>query len=186
MPIQIAAIAVSGAFAGLLNKFGKIGVIIGFILGNSILTYITNGNTVAIIYFREIFIASIILLFVPKSIKLTVEDLFGKDKLLTNVGENRLNAGKEIITKMNAISDSLNDLTNKIEDDQEIALSTVENFIEDFLDNLEEYQNNLFYDDLKDNDEIIKEMFNEIEIKDILVEKDIVEIFKKHNNYIIN
>lgn len=184
-PIQIAAIAVSGAFAGLLNKFGKIGVIIGFILGNSILTYITNGNTVAIIYFREIFIASIILLFVPKSIKLTVEDLFGKDKLLTNVGENRLNAGKEIITKMNAISDSLNDLTNKIEDDQEIALSTVENFIEDFLDNLEEYQNNLFYDDLKDNDEIIKEMFNEIEIKDILVEKDIVEIFKKHNNFIL-
>ena len=184
-PIQIAAISVSGAFAGLLNKFGKIGVIIGFILGNSILTYITNGNTVTIIYFREIFIASIILLFIPNNLKLTVEDLFGKDKLLGNIGENRLNAGEEIITKMNAISDSLNDLTNKIEDDEELALSTIENFVEDFLDNLEEYQSNLFYDDLKDNDEIIKEMFNEIKIKDILVEKDIVEIFKKHNNFIL-
>lgn len=184
-PIQIAAISVSGAFAGLLNKFGKIGVIIGFILGNSILTYITNGNTVTIIYFREIFIASVILLFIPKSIKLTVEDLFGKDKLLTNVGENRLNSGEEIINKMNAISDSLNDLKNKIEDDEEVSLSTIENFVEDFLDNLEEYQNNLFYDDLKDNDKIIKEMFDEIKVKDILVEKDIVEIFKKHNNFIL-
>lgn len=184
-PIQIAAIAVSGAFAGLLNKFGKIGVIIGFILGNSILTYITNGNTATIIYFREIFIASIILLFVPNKFKLEIEDLIGRNKLLTNVGETRLNSGSKIVDKINAISNSISDLTNKIKEDEELNISNIDNFVEDFLDNLEEYNDNLFYEDLNKNDNLIKDMYYQIEVKDILVEKDLVEIFKKYNNFIL-
>lgn len=184
-PIQIAAIAVSGAFAGLLNKFGKIGVIIGFILGNSILTYITNGNTATIIYFREIFIASIILLFVPNKFKLEIEDLIGRNKLLTNIGETRLNSGNTIVEKINAISNSISDLTNKIQEDEDIDISNIDNFVEDFLDNLEEYRDNLFYDDLNNNDCLIKDMYYQVEVKDILVEKDVVEIFKKYNNFIL-
>lgn len=184
-PIQIAAIAVSGAFAGLLNKFGKIGVIIGFILGNSILTYITNGNTATIIYFREIFISSIILLFVPNKFKLEIEDLVGRNKLLTNVGEIRLNSGNKIVDKINAISNSISDLTNKIQEDEELNISNIDNFVEDFLDNLEEYRDNLFYEDLNSNDLLIKDMYYQVEEKDILVEKDVIEIFKKYNNFIL-
>lgn len=41
-PTMVAAFAISGMVAGLLNKFGKIGVIIGFIIGNGILAYISN------------------------------------------------------------------------------------------------------------------------------------------------
>lgn len=184
-PIQIAAIAVSGAFAGLLNKFGKIGVIIGFILGNSILTYITNGNTSTIIYFREIFIASIILLFVPNKFKLEIEDLTGRNKLLTNVGETRLNSGSKMVDKINAISNSISDLTNRVEEDEENDISNIDNFVEDFLDNLEEYKENLFYEDLNANDSLIKDMYYQVEIKDILVEKDVIEIFEKYNNFIL-
>ncbi len=44
----------------------KIGVIIGFILGNVVLTYVSNGNTSAVIYLREIFIASLGLILIPK------------------------------------------------------------------------------------------------------------------------
>ena len=36
-PIMIAAYAISGMLAGILNKFGKIGVVIGFALGNVVL-----------------------------------------------------------------------------------------------------------------------------------------------------
>ena len=46
-PVQIAAFAISGMIAGLLNKIGKIGVIIGFLLGNIILwkyTFYNNGT----------------------------------------------------------------------------------------------------------------------------------------------
>ena len=53
-PIQIAAFAISGMIAGLLNKIGKIGVIIGFILGNIILSYAANGNVHSIIMVQEI------------------------------------------------------------------------------------------------------------------------------------
>ena len=41
-PIMIAAYAISGMIAGILNRFGKIGVIVGFCLGNVILAYVSN------------------------------------------------------------------------------------------------------------------------------------------------
>lgn len=58
-PIMVASYAISGMIAGLFNKFGKIGVIVGFILGNTVLTYVANGNVVPIILFQEILIASL-------------------------------------------------------------------------------------------------------------------------------
>ena len=160
-------------------------MIIGFILGNAILTYITNGNTSTIIYFREIFIASIILLFIPNKFKLEVEDLIGKNTLLDNVPETRLSSGNKVIDKINAISDSINDLTNKINEEEEQNLSDIDNFVEDFLDNLQEAEDNIFYDELNENDEIIKQMYNQIVKKDILIENDLIEIFKSRNNYIL-
>lgn len=68
--------------AGLLSKFGKIGVILGFIAGNVVLSYVSNGNTVPIIYLKEIVVASLGLLLVPKSIQINVSDFFGKDLYL--------------------------------------------------------------------------------------------------------
>lgn len=58
-PIMIAAYAISGMIAGILNRFGKIGVIAGFALGNIVLAYVSNGYTVELIHFKEILIASI-------------------------------------------------------------------------------------------------------------------------------
>ena len=48
-----------GMVAGILNKLGKIGVIVGFCIGNAVLTYVANGNTVPVITIREILIASL-------------------------------------------------------------------------------------------------------------------------------
>ena len=53
-PILIAAFALSGMIAGILSKFGKIGVIVGFIGGNLLLTYVYNGALVELICFKEI------------------------------------------------------------------------------------------------------------------------------------
>lgn len=68
--------------AGFLSKFGKIGVILGFIAGNVLLSYVSNGNTEEIIYLKEIIIASLGLLLVPKSIQINISDFFGKDLYL--------------------------------------------------------------------------------------------------------
>lgn len=68
--------------AGFLNRFGKIGVILGFIAGNVLLSYVSNGNTAEIIYLKEIVIASLGLLLVPKNIQINIEEFFGKDLYL--------------------------------------------------------------------------------------------------------
>ena len=81
-PIIIASYAISGMIAGVFSRFGKIGVIIGFILGNGILTYVTNGNVAQIIYIKEILIASLGLLLVPSTIKINIEELFRKIKII--------------------------------------------------------------------------------------------------------
>ena len=65
-----------GMVAGIFNKLGKIGVIIGFVLGNILLSYVTNGNTSQIIAIQEILIAALGLLAIPKNIKIDIENLY--------------------------------------------------------------------------------------------------------------
>lgn len=81
-PALIATFALSGMIAGALSRFGKIGVIIGFIAGNILLSYVTNGNTVSIIYLKEILVASLGLLLVPKNVQINIEDFFDKNLYL--------------------------------------------------------------------------------------------------------
>ena len=69
-PVMVASYAISGLIAGIFNRLGKIGVVLGFILGNVLLTYVANGNTVPVIMFQEILIAFLGLLAVPKKIQI--------------------------------------------------------------------------------------------------------------------
>ena len=71
-PILIAVFALSGMIAGILSKFGKIGVIIGFIAGNLLLTYVYNGQLVELICFKEILVASLALILVPNKIEINI------------------------------------------------------------------------------------------------------------------
>ena len=181
--LQIAVFAVSGILAGLLNRFGKIGVIVGFMLGNSLLIYLTNGDTIKIVYFREIFIAAIGLLFVPNNIKIDIEDLIGKSKLLSDLGENRLAQNEEMINKLNIISDTISEMV--VDKPEEI-----EDIDEDFKDilfgNLEEISNNMFCEDIINEDtHVVDDIYVALQTNDILLENDLIEIFKNHNNFII-
>ena len=93
-PILIASYALSGLIAGIFSKLGKIGVIVGFILGNVVLTYAFNGNTIPIIVFREILIASLGLLVLPKNLKINIEDLNKDYKLLPETTGRTLEDGQ--------------------------------------------------------------------------------------------
>ena len=181
----LSILAVSGVLAGFLNNFGKIGVVIGFLLGNAILTYLVTGNTVQVIYYREIFVSSILLLLVPAKFKINLEEIISKNKLLTNYGEHRLYGYEEVKEKINNIAQTIQDTSNdsipKIMSDKEMK----EEFIQDFLDNFENYASNIFYDDVNENEELIGEVYDTFLVEDILTEKIIIDIFKKHNNYIL-
>ena len=105
--IIIATYALSGMIAGIFSKLGKIGVIIGFVLGNVLLSYVSNGNTVSIIPIQEILIASLGLLALPKNMKINIEELYPNVKLLPEVGGRTLEENKETILKLNSMSETI-------------------------------------------------------------------------------
>ena len=181
--VQIGMFAISGILSGVLSRFGKIGVIIGFILGNTLLTYLVRGASTMIIYFREIFIASIGLLLVPNNINIELDELFGKHKLISNTGENRLNSSSEEITnKLKTISDLFDTLKTSPKED---VISFKENLLQDFLDNLEELNDNILYEEIsKEENGIARDICDKMLENDIIVDKDLVQILQEHNNYV--
>lgn len=186
-PIQIAAFSVAGILAGFLNKFGKLGVIIGFILGNSILTYLYSGNIETLIYFREIFIASIGLLFVPSNIKLDIEDIIGHNDLITDKGEYRLEGESEVKNKLNVVTTAINEITKKYTciEEEISAEKNKENYIKLLVSNIEEYSNNIFYEEIhENNDGIDDDIFYVLQQKEVISSDELLEIFRIHNNFI--
>ena len=181
--VQIGMFAISGILSGLLNRFGKIGVIIGFLLGNTLLTYWVRGASTMILYFREIFIASIGLLLVPSKIRIELDELFGKNVLISNTGENRLNSSKEeISSKLKTISD-LFETINSSPDKEMISFK--ENLLQDFLDNIEEISENIFYEEIsKEENNIAKDICEKLIENDIILDNDLVQILQNHNNYV--
>ncbi len=190
-PLMVAAYAISGMCAGILNKFGKIGVIIGFCLGNVVLAYVSNGYTVELIYFKEILIASIGLLAVPKTIEINIEEFMGNSKFLPTFPNRALNQTKETAEKLNNVSETINQMAKTYAEVEEQNEEQGEEdnkqiFITELLDNLRGYENNMLYDDLSDaqgkiDDQIFKVLVDKQEIK----RQDILKIFADCNSYII-
>ena len=192
-PIMIAAYAISGMVAGILNKFGKIGVIIGFALGNIILAYISNGYTIELIHFKEILIASIGLLAVPKTLHIDLEEFIGNSKFLPVVPNNTLNKSREVVENLNNVSETIQEMATtynnadveNIEDDTQTN-TNMQIFITELLNNLEPYKENMLYEDISDtNGEIIAEIFKTLLDKQEIERQDLLEIFAKCNSYIV-
>ena len=195
-PTMLSAYAISGLVAGLLNKLGKIGVIIGFIIGNIILSYVANGNTIEVIKFQEILIAALGLLAVPKSYKLDISTIENNEKLLPETTTRTLEENKDTIHKLSKMSDTISQMAKEYEDaaasivtDEELEQQERANreiFEEELFANLEGKEDNLLYDDLASNNEgILDEIFEIMLKKDVITRKEIVQIFAKHNNYIM-
>lgn len=195
-PIMIATYALSGMIAGVFNKLGKIGVIIGFILGNVLLTYVVNGNTVNIIAIQEILIASLGLLLVPKNIKLDIEDLYGKTKLLPDGGGRTLEENKETIFKLNSMSETIFEMAKTykeaaatIVDEEELKKQEQDNFSifeRELQNDLEGIEENILFDDIySPDDDLLEDIFNLLLDKEKIDRRDLLDTLAKHNNYII-
>lgn len=192
-PVMVAAYAISGMIAGILNKFGKLGVIIGFSLGNIVLAYVSNGYTVELIHFKEILIASIGLLAVPKSIQINIEEFIGNSKLLPVFSDRALNKSKETAERLNNVSETIQEMakTYKLQDievqEQEQPIqSNKEIFVSELLDNLNGYENNMLYEDISKVDGIIvEEIFRLLIDKQEITREQLLEIFAKCNSYIV-
>lgn len=192
---MVASYAIAGMLAGLFNKFGKIGVIVGFILGNVLLTYVANGNVVPIILFREILIASIALLAIPKNVGIEIEDLFGKEKLLPETTGRSLEENKETIYKLNNISETISEMAKSykeaaatIVDDEELEKQEEYNkniFVNELKNSLDGLEENIIYDDIYNDEDIQKDIYKCLLEKEMITKKDLLNIFALHNNYIV-
>lgn len=190
-PVMVAAYAISGMIAGILNKFGKLGVIVGFCLGNIVLAYVSNGYTVELIHFKEILIASIGLLAVPKSIQINIEEFIGNSKLLPVFPDKALNNSKETAEKLNNVSETIQEMAKTYKREkakmEDIPIrSNKDIFISELLDNLTGYENNMLYDDMSKTDgQIVDEIFKLLIDKQEIDREQLLEIFAKCNSYII-
>ena len=190
----IATYALSGMIAGILNRFGKIGVIVGFVIGSGILIYMTNANIDTSIYLKEVLIASIGLLLMPKSIEINIKDMVQGTKLLPVTMGNILSAGKQTIYKLNSVSDAISEMAKSY---QEAAATIVDEeadnikknkkiFIDEMLVSLETISDNILYDDLIDEENgILDEIFEVLIEKDEIEREDLIKIFENHNSYIV-
>lgn len=195
-PVMVASYAISGLIAGIFYKLGKPGVIIGFILGNIVLTYAANGNTVPVILIQEILIASLGLLAVPKRFNINIQDLQAKEKLLPETTTRALPENDNTIYKLNSMSQTIADLAKSYEeaastvleesDLKQQELSNEQIFKQELEVNISELENNLLYDDISINNcGIVDEIFKHLLKNEIITEKELAAIFEKHNLYIV-
>lgn len=182
-----------GMIAGILNKLGKIGVIVGFALGNAILTYVANGNTVPVITIREILIASLGLLILPKNINIDISDIVGRTKMLPTTG-GQIEGDKETVYKLNTVSETISEMARSysevaattIETDEELKNDSKQSFKDELLNNIEDFSDNILYEDIIYDDEyILDNIYDLLEEKDEITKEELIQIFERNNSYII-
>ena len=192
-PMVVAAYAVSRMIAGVLNKFGKIGVICGFVLGNIVLSYVATGLVINAILLKEILIAGIALLAVPKNVSLNIENMIGDKRLLPIAGNRRLNKSKETINKLNSVSETLKDMANTYKkaaattiNEQDIREKNKQKFITEFLNYTDNMEDNILYDITQNVEgKIVDDIFSYLLEKQFIKEKDLINILAQNNSYVI-
>lgn len=194
-PITIAAFAIAGMLSGIFSKVGKLGVIIGFIAGNIIITYVSNDNIEPIILFQEILIASLGLLLIPKKAEVAMDELFDNSTLLPDMNKRALEESKETVNKLSNISETISEMAKSYD---EVAATVLENkedltcelenkeiFKKELNNNIDGMEDNILYDDIKNSDEIINDIFKHLSKNKKLTKDVLILIFAKYNNYII-
>lgn len=107
----IGSYAFSGLLAGLFRKLGSIGVVLGFITGNAVLTYFTTGSTEVLIQLRDIAVASVIFYLMPKKVVNRAGRIFEERSIgLERADEIHLRPANMAVQKLNAFSKAVEEL----------------------------------------------------------------------------
>ena len=187
-PIVVAIYALSGMIAGFLNRFGKIGVIIGFLAGNGILLYASKGTTTDVVVFKEALIASLGLLAIPKWVGINIEELIKSDNMLPEYNKRGLEQSKETINQLNMVSETIKDIANTYQEknDTNMYFKNRQEFITELLNNLDGLEENMLYDDMTQSEnKIVYELFDILLDKQEIDREDLLKTFAKFNNYIV-
>ncbi|SHJ08591.1 stage II sporulation protein E [Lutispora thermophila] len=87
-PSAIGVYGICGLLSSAFKSYGRIMTILGFIIGNSVMTFYINGSTEVLIKIEEILAASIIFMFIPeKKVKNILLNKWRIETESTKIGE---------------------------------------------------------------------------------------------------
>lgn len=112
----VVTLAFSGFISGILSKVGKIGVVIGFIVGNLYIAYYANGFSELTMRVSELVISSVFLLFMPKVFETRLDRIFNKNKTLDGAYQNMLDSSTSVREKIGAVSDVFDSIASVVVD----------------------------------------------------------------------
>ena len=130
--ITVIMLAASGAIAGIFSKFGKIGVVVGFVLGNLYIIFYASGISDITIRITEMLVASTVLILLPKKIETKLKKTFDINNTLQSPYENVLDSASTTKERINAVSSIFDDLS-------EITVLNTEEEKKDFRKILKRY-----------------------------------------------
>lgn len=134
----VVTLAVAGIFSGVFRKFGKIGIVVAFILGNIYVSYYTNNFSDIILRISEMLIASLAILFIPKKVEVKLEGLFNKGQTLDKPYENMLDSAISIKNKIGAISEVFETLADikleNTEEDKQETRNVIKHYLKNYAD----------------------------------------------------
>ena len=177
-----------GLVGAALKKLGRFGVIALIILGTLFIMPAFKSLEAAL-WFKHLLIAMIGLIMVPKTLRIDIENFFDKDRLISTTGDNRLPGDipgekEEGPTKLKSVSEMFNELVNRPTKEDMVDF---EMLVQDILDAFEDLKENIFYDEISnESNEIVRDISKKLIENDIMVDKDMEEIFNNHNNFIVH
>lgn len=186
-PIIIAVYGLSGMLAGFLNRFGKIGVAVGFIIGNTILTFVISGNAVELIQLKEILVASLGLILIPKGIEINIEELMKNNICLPVGAAYRIDGDSDVKDKIDNISETIKNISELyIQNEDENIKKNKNEFLEMLKANFEDKKENLIIENILEIGNLAIDDIAEILVEGKEITKEnIIELFEKYNAYVL-
>ena len=108
MPFIIAILGIGGMLSGLFKELGKSGSILGFILGNGIISFYINGLGTSFLGYQEIIISSLVFLVFYKKIEKSIDNLFKPvSKVKKDYENRRFELASNKLSSMSELLDSM-------------------------------------------------------------------------------
>lgn len=184
MPYIIALLAVGGLLGGLFKDLGKIGSIVGFALGNTIVSFYVNGFGTSFLNYREIVLASAVFFIFGSKLELFIDkNTIKEDRVKKSyedrkfeLASNKLNATKQYLDSVSQVFEKSSeeiDIFSKeiiydlIKDIEENNCSKCSNYEECWTSDYYKTYYSLFTSigimdsELEDAKEIINDIFHE-------------------------
>lgn len=110
MPFIISILAVGGLLAGLFRDLGKSGSILGFVLGNGIISFYINKFGISFLAYKELLFSSIIFLVISKYLDFDLNTIFiGIPQVEKDYGKKK---DKFVAKKLNNIGNLFDSISN--------------------------------------------------------------------------